>query len=85
MQPCKSFRTEEGKGKKDKESKKKSVDLSKKNGKNLLGVVKNLIFSPKDGSMEKLEENLSKVSFFIKFGSLCYIVVLDFLLRVCLR
>ncbi|XP_071715576.1 probable chlorophyll(ide) b reductase NYC1, chloroplastic [Rutidosis leptorrhynchoides] len=57
LQPCRSFITEEGK---EKGSRKKVGTLKKTISKNLLAVVKSLIIS-KD-SLEKLEENLSKIA-----------------------
>nr|XP_043623656.1 probable chlorophyll(ide) b reductase NYC1, chloroplastic [Erigeron canadensis] len=61
IQPCKSFRTEEGKDKGISKNMNKIVSINKNIRKNLLGVVKDLIFS-KDNSVEKLEENLSKIA-----------------------
>ncbi|KAL4589638.1 hypothetical protein LXL04_002546 [Taraxacum kok-saghyz] len=60
LQPCRSFRTENG-GAKDNKSTKKLANSDKNKRKNLLGAIKSFIFS-KDNSMEKLEENLSKIA-----------------------
>ena len=55
--------TEEGKngGKKEKKITKKIGDFNKNRGRNVLGAIKSLVFW-NENSMEKLEENLSKVS-----------------------
>ncbi|CAI9285941.1 unnamed protein product [Lactuca saligna] len=73
VQPCKSFRTEDRKNgsAKDNKSTKKIANSDKNLRKNLLGAIKSFIFS-KDNSVEKLEENLSKIA--LHFGR--YIVTM---------
>ncbi|KAJ9538596.1 hypothetical protein OSB04_031329 [Centaurea solstitialis] len=70
---CRSFMSEEGKNGAQKEKKKlKTIgDFNKNRGRNVLGAIKSLMFW-NENSMEKLEENLSKIA--LHFGR--YIVTM---------
>lgn len=79
LQPCKSFRTDEGK---DKGRSNKIKDFNKNIKICLQGVVKSLIFS-KD-SVDKLEENLARV-IFLKLQSLDFYCLLLYKLTLWLK